>query len=443
MNLEFDFEVSADAAEVLASEAIVRLAIDEAQAQAQARVSAPPVAAGAKAAVPAQVVKPAKVKAKRKALVATDSDESSDSDSAELESQADADGFDGDLMDDSVSDLTSMSGDDVEDAARGTLKVLAAQSASGAESSQRYLNVIGRYKNLTAEEEGDLASRAVTGDAGAFEKLCNHNLRLVVAVARRYLNRGLPFDDLVQEGNMGLMRGIEKFKPELGYRLSTYATFWINQAIGRGVKTKASIIRVPTHIQDAATKHRRAAARARAEDHPDAGLMEAASYVETARTALIQNHASLSESVGGGDDDDRTLGDFLVDDQSDPELTIARRQTIELVFDCIRALPERSRFIVAARCDMLPDQAHTLGLETWIAENNLVEFSEGCRENLDSGSSLAALSEVLDLSRERINQIYRGSMEAMKGELGCSVNGLDNLAADIDAAPKRQAARRK
>ncbi len=111
-----------------------------------------------------------------------------------------------------------------------------------------YLARIGRGGLLTRDEEMDLSERARAGDDGARKRLVEKNLRLVVSVAKRYRGMGLPFEDLVQEGNVGLIKAVDRFDPGRGYRLSTYATWWIRQAVGRAISDKGRTIRVPVHM---------------------------------------------------------------------------------------------------------------------------------------------------------------------------------------------------
>ena len=124
----------------------------------------------------------------------------------------------------------------------------AAASPAPRDSVRQYLNEIGAARLLTAEDEVRLARRVQAGDPAARQRMIESNLRLVVKVARHYLNRGLPLSDLIEEGNLGLIRAVEKFDPERGFRFSTYATWWIRQNIERGIMNQARTVRLPIHV---------------------------------------------------------------------------------------------------------------------------------------------------------------------------------------------------
>jgi RNA polymerase primary sigma factor len=138
---------------------------------------------------------------------------------------------------------------------------VARQGEAAVELLAGYLGRLGKGRLLTPEEELDLARRSRAGDASSRARLIEKNLRLVVSVAKRYRGMGLPFEDLIQEGNLGLIKAVERFDPEMGNRFSTYATWWIRQAIGRALEDKGHSIRLPVHAQEKARKM----ARVRAE----------------------------------------------------------------------------------------------------------------------------------------------------------------------------------
>jgi RNA polymerase nonessential primary-like sigma factor len=121
-------------------------------------------------------------------------------------------------------------------------------STDSPDATQLYLKEIGRAPLLSAEEEKTLSRKALAGDAAAHRQMIESNLRLVVRIAKKYLNRGLPLLDLIEEGNLGLIRAVEKFDPERGFRFSTYATWWIRQAIERSIMNQARTIRLPVHV---------------------------------------------------------------------------------------------------------------------------------------------------------------------------------------------------
>src|SRR5215203_5228817 len=184
-----------------------------------------------------------------------------------------------------------------------------------------YLGRIVRGRLLTPEEELDLGRRARAGDAQARARLIEKNLRLVVSVAKRYRGMGLSFEDLIQEGNIGLMRAVERFDPERGFRFSTYATWWIRQAIGRGVSDKSRTIRVPVH---AGEKIRKAT---RTYNDLSAQLGREATYEEVAQrlgwnvNEVRDTRGAMTETTSldgplGTKEDNSELGDFIADERA-------------------------------------------------------------------------------------------------------------------------------
>jgi RNA polymerase primary sigma factor len=185
-----------------------------------------------------------------------------------------------------------------------------------------YLKAIGRYPLLTGAQEIELMRAAKKGSEEARKKLINSNLRLVVSIARKFANRGMTLSDLIQEGNLGLMRAIEKFDPELGYRFSTYATWWIRQAITRGIADKSRMIRLPGHMNELLSRSRKNV-RVLSEKLgrlPTIDELAVATSVDKGKLnqALESSRGLLSLDASTGQDFDSTFGDMLADEQATP-----------------------------------------------------------------------------------------------------------------------------
>lgn len=322
----------------------------------------------------------------------------------------------------------------IDEYAKQALTMAASGSASDADSSRFYLNQIAKFRTLSQDEFLHYLKLSREGDDKAFEKLVNHNLRLVISVVRHYLHRGLPFDDLVQEGNMGLMRGIQKYDPSFNHKPSTYLWTWIRQPISRAVSQKAGVIRIPSHVHDAAAElHREAkeAAKNGAENAEELARKSQEAYYNL--NAYRGGVSSLDATDTGGRHDEgneRSLGDMLIDEASDVEGTVARRETIRIFFQGMMELSERSRFIVAAKCDLLNSFADELELESWIDDNNLTAFVDSLAEGDGSKTSLREIGDALGLTSERVNQIYRSSMLEIRNEICEAVEGVGNLFLD-------------
>jgi RNA polymerase primary sigma factor len=185
-----------------------------------------------------------------------------------------------------------------------------------------YLKKIGRGRLLTHQEEISLSRRACAGDQRARKRLVERNLRLVVSVAKRYRGMGLPFEDLIQEGNLGLLRAVEKFDPELGHRFSTYATWWIRQSIGRALADKDRAIRIPAHMGDKIRRITRTSNELSAElerEPTDEEVAERLGWkveqVQDTKEAISDATTSLNGPIGSGDDASE-LGHFIEDERA-------------------------------------------------------------------------------------------------------------------------------
>ncbi len=270
--------------------------------------------------------------------------------------------------------------------------------------TQLYLNEIGREGLLTPEQERTLSTRAREGDFAARQKMIEHNLRLVVNIAKHYLKRGLTLLDLIEEGNLGLMHALEKFEPERGFRFSTYATWWIRQNIERAIMNQSRTIRLPVHVIKELNIFLRAQRHLEMHGVPDAGPEEIAGLtgkpVEEVRRVLALNDRVASLDAPLDIDPTLSIGESIADEHSEkPEDMLQLAEIEHYVREWMAELSEKQRWVIECR----------FGL------------------NNQDVSTLEQLAEQLGVTRERVRQIQVEALQALRRILrrkGVSKDGL-------------------
>ena len=248
--------------------------------------------------------------------------------------------------------------------------------------TQLYLNEIGANPLLTAEEELALARRLRAGDFPARQTLIERNLRLVVNIAKHYLNRGIPLLDLVEEGNLGLIHALEKFDPERGFRFSTYATWWIRQNIERAIMNQSRTIRLPVHVVKELNQVLRTKRQLEAMSNGDATVDDVARRmdrsVDEVRAILALNEHTASLDAPLDIDPTLSIGESLADEDAEtPEVQIQDLEVETLVREWIGQLSEKQRMVIR----------HRYGIDECEVQ------------------TLEELADTLELTRERVRQI--------------------------------------
>lgn len=234
------------------------------------------------------------------------------------------------------------------------------------DSVRLYLREIGKIPLLSAEEELALAQRVVAGDKEAKDQMAEANMRLVVSIAKRYVGRGLDLLDLIQEGNTGLLRAVEKFDPDKGFKFSTYATWWIRQAITRAIADQARTIRIPVHMVETINKLLRTQRRLTQDLNREPSNEEIAKEMEIDVEKvehimkIKQDISSLDASVRD-DEEDSVLADFIEDEDTiSPEESATNQLLKEHVKDMLGSLTEREQKILKLRFGLEDGKSHTL-----------------------------------------------------------------------------------
>ncbi|MDD3528964.1 MAG: RNA polymerase sigma factor RpoS [Gallionellaceae bacterium] len=270
--------------------------------------------------------------------------------------------------------------------------------------TQLYLNEIGRESLLTPEQERELATRVRQGDFAARQSMIEHNLRLVVNIAKHYINRGLTLLDLIEEGNLGLMHALDKFEPERGFRFSTYATWWIRQNIERAIMNQSRTIRLPVHVIKELNIYLRAQRHLETHGMPDAGIEDIAALtgrpVEDVRRVLQLNDRMASLDAPLDIDPSLSIGEAIADEHSEmPEEMLQTFQVEQYVHEWLGELSDKHRWVIERR----------FGL------------------NDSDVATLEELAEHLGVTRERVRQIQLEGLQILRRILrrkGIAKDGL-------------------
>ncbi len=261
------------------------------------------------------------------------------------------------------------------------------------DSMKAYLQEIGAVDRLTPEEEIEIGRRAAQGDPEAKEIMINANLRLVVAMARKFLNRGLSYQDLIQEGNIGLMRAVDKFDPDKGFRFSTYATWWIRQSLTRAIADQSRDIRIPVHTTEQIYKIKKIQRELFQEFNREPTPEEIAEKIPGMDAVKVTDLLSVSQDTISlesptGDEEDSTLGDFIKDDSiKGPEDVFKSEALKDQIDKVLKELPEREEAIVRMR----------FGLD-----------GTGTVKTLDE------VGKIYGITKERVRQIENKAMRRLK-----------------------------
>jgi RNA polymerase nonessential primary-like sigma factor len=283
-------------------------------------------------------------------------------------------------------------------------KVLAAELST--DTTQHYLNQIGARPLLSAVEEVHFATLAKQGNFDARQKMIEHNLRLVVSIAKHYINRGVVLLDLIEEGNLGLMRAIDKFEPERGFRFSTYATWWIRQSIERAIMNQARTVRLPVHMVRELNQILRAKYHLEAQHHDGKeATAEDIAHLVDRPIEDVQDILALSEHATSLDapldnDPQASLMDMLPGDLEDgPDSRAEQHEMMILIRDWLKKLPDKQRLVITRR----------FGLDN------------------DDPATLEQLAAEMSVTRERVRQIQQEALVKLKRALTARGVGRDAL----------------
>jgi len=274
------------------------------------------------------------------------------------------------------------------------------------DSVRMYLREIGKIPLLTQEEELKLAKQVVRGNKKAKDKMAEANMRLVVSIAKRYGGRGLDFLDLIQEGNTGLLRAVEKFDPDRGFKFSTYATWWIRQAITRAIADQARTIRIPVHMVETINKLLRIQRRLTQELNREPTIDELAKAMDETPDKIKyvmkikQDISSLDATISrDGEDEDSVLGNFIEDESAErPEEAASSQLLKEQIFEVLSSLSDREQKILKMRFGLGGGKSHTLeevGQEFDVTRERIRQIEAKAVNKLRKNKDVKKLKEYL------------------------------------------------
>lgn len=270
--------------------------------------------------------------------------------------------------------------------------------------TQLYLSEIGFASLLKPEEEVELATKAHKGDTKARDRMIESNLRLVVKIARKYINRGLDFSDLIEEGNLGLMHAVEKFDPQLGYRFSTYATWWIRQTIERAIMNQGRTIRLPVYLLKTINTFWQARRELMKEFSREPTIEEIATKTETPADE-VRKMMDFSKDVTSLDevafeDGEKTVADTVADEiNEDPMQNLATNDLIKRIDGCLDSLEPKQQAVIMRRFGLRGHKRYTLD----------------------------EVGKMLGITRERVRQIQMAAMRKLQRVLGNQGLGKDDI----------------
>ena len=311
-------------------------------------------------------------------------------------------------LDDFEPDFDDLAVEDEEDITEEDLLNGAYNDDITDDSVRMYLREIGKIPLLSLEKETELAEKAMQGDQRAKDKMAEANMRLVVSITKRYSGRGLELLDLIQEGNTGLLRAVDKFDPSKGFKFSTYATWWIRQAITRAIADQARTIRIPVHMVETINKLMRTSRRLTQELNREPTNQELAKEMDmdVEKIEYIQkikqDITSLDAGIGrdGEEGEESTLGDFIEDeDTASPEESATVQLLKEQVREILSTLSDRERKILEMRFGLNGTKSHTLeevGLEFAVTRERIRQIEAKALMKLKKHKDSKKLHEYLD-----------------------------------------------